>query len=171
MDKVTRIAAQVGLLVGLYFAAANLSLAAKPAHAGKPADKGPNANSLSVVDAVLMDGSTSVLVTSTKELSNVVMMFCDMTLEKVEVFTGSRQQELVEGLWTATLSGAGENDGAGIAAVWVKSGSFRSGDGPGYGEKITFEEACGGGAGGAGDGGDGGDGGNDGGSGGPFTGG
>lgn len=141
MDKVTRITAQTGLLVGLFFAAVTMSMAAKPV------DKGPNAKSVSVIEATLTD-SISVKVTSTKELSNVVMMFCDESVEKVEFVDGDMLQELIDGKWTATVSGSGDNDGKEIAAVWVKSGSFKSGDGPGYGGMIAFTVDCGGGDGG-----------------------
>ena len=144
MDKVAKISAQTGLIVGLVFAAVTMSLAAKPV------DKGPNAKSLAVIEAVPSDDATSVTVASTKELSNVVMMFCDQSVEKVEFFDGDMLQELIDGKWTATVSGSGDNAGAVIAAVWVKSGSFRSGDGPGYGGMIAFTVDCGGG----GDGGD-----------------
>lgn len=169
MDKATRLTAQIALIVGLFFAATSISLAAKPADKGAqpdkgqsaekgrpadkgPKDKGPNPNSVADVNAVLLDGGTSVLVTSTKELSNVVLLFCDMSMEKVEVFVGDRRQELVDGLWTATVSGGGNKAGAEILAVYVKSGSEKSGEGPGFGRRIDFDGACGGTGGGTGGG-------------------
>ena len=135
MNRVARITAQAGLIVGLFMVAATTSLAAKPA------DKGPNAKSIAEIEAERSD-PTSVTVTSTKELSNIVMMFCDGSVEKVEFSDGDMLQELIDGKWTATVSGSGDNAGKEIAAVWVKSGSFRSGDGPGYGGMISFTDAC-----------------------------
>ena len=139
MDKVTRITAMTGLIVGLFLAAVTASLAAKPV------DKGPNAKSESVISAELSLDFISVTVTSTKELSNVVMLFCDGAVEKVEFVDGDLLQELIDGLWTATVSGSGEHEGVAIASVWVKSGSFRSDDGPGYGGMIAFLGTCNGG--------------------------
>lgn len=138
MNKIARMTAQAGLIAGLLVAAATTSLAAKPE------GKGPNAKSVAEIAAELSDPA-SVTATSTKELSNIVMMFCDGTVEKVEFVDGDMLQELIDGKWTSTVSGSGNNAGKEIKAVWVKSGSFRSGDGPGYGGMISFTDACGGG--------------------------
>lgn len=69
---------------------------------------------------------TSVYVTSTKDLSNVVLMFCDWTVQKFDDLDG----------YTGTFEGTGENEGKEICGVWIKSGCNKSGDGPGYGEKV-----------------------------------
>jgi hypothetical protein len=69
---------------------------------------------------------TCVWVTSTKDLSNVVLSFCDGTTQKFDDLSGHRRK----------LSGTGENRWKEICCVWIKSGCNSRGDGPGYGEKI-----------------------------------
>ena len=71
--------------------------------------------------------TTSVYVTSTKDLSNVVLHFDDGTHQKFEGLTG----------YTGTFSGTGEHEGKVVVGVWIKSGSYLSGDGPGYGEYLA----------------------------------
>jgi hypothetical protein len=71
--------------------------------------------------------TTSVYVTSTKDLSNVVLHFEDGTHQKFDGLTG----------YTGTFSGTGENAGKVIIGVWIKSGTYLSGDGPGYGEYLA----------------------------------
>jgi hypothetical protein len=66
----------------------------------------------------------SVDITSTKDLSNVVLGFPRGGRQKFEGLTGL----------TGTFSGTGSNAKSRIEKVWVKSGSNKSGDGPGYGE-------------------------------------
>lgn len=68
-----------------------------------------------------------VYVTSTKKLSNVVMGFCDGTIEKFGGLSGRR----------ARICGTGQNKWKEVCCVWIKSGCNKSGDGPGYGEKIV----------------------------------
>jgi len=70
--------------------------------------------------------TTSVYVTSTKDLSNVVLRFEDDMHQKFEGLSG----------YTGTFSGTGENAGKVVIGVWIKSGSYTSGDGPGYGEYL-----------------------------------
>lgn len=70
--------------------------------------------------------TTSVYVTSTKDLSNVVLRFEDDTHQKFDNLTD----------YTGTFAGTGENAGKVVIGVWIKSGSYLSGDGPGYGEYL-----------------------------------
>ena len=129
MNKVTRILTITGIMVSLFLV-------------GVTASMGANVNSESTVDATPIGPLfTAVEVTSTKEISNVVMLFCDMTVQKVE--EEDLVQDFVAGLWTATVSGGGDFEGVAISSVWVKSGSFRSGDGSGYGGMIAFTGICG----------------------------
>ncbi len=69
-----------------------------------------------------------VFVSSSKDLSNIVMQFADGTTEKIEDLTSP----------TGAFHGTCGNDGKYITKVWVKSGINDSGDGPGYGE--AFED-------------------------------
>ncbi|MEA1950507.1 MAG: vWA domain-containing protein, partial [Planctomycetota bacterium] len=70
--------------------------------------------------------SSDVYVTSSKDLSNVVMEFSDGTREKIEDLTSP----------TGAFRGTGGNYSKRITKIWVKSGTNDSGDGPGYGEKF-----------------------------------
>jgi len=70
--------------------------------------------------------SQSVYVTSTKDLSNVVLEFADGTHQKFEGLSG----------YTGTFQGTGGNEGKEVVGVWIKSGCNSSGDGPGYGERV-----------------------------------
>ncbi len=80
------------------------------------------------VPAVTTDSqTTSVYVTSTKDLSNVVLRFADDTHQKFDGLSG----------YTGTFIGTGEHAGKAIIGVWIKSGSYLSGDGPGYGEYLA----------------------------------
>ncbi len=130
MNKGTRILTITGIMVSLFLV-------------GVTASMGANQNSVSAVNATAIGPLfTSVEVTSTKEISNVVMLFCNnLTVQKVE--EEDLVQDFVVGLWTATVSGSGDFEGEAIMSVWVKSGSFRSGDGSGYGGMIAFSGTCG----------------------------
>ncbi len=75
--------------------------------------------------------SDDVYVTSSKELSNVVMQFSDGSTEKIE--------DLVSP--TGEFRGSGDNYGKYITKVWVKSGPNDSGEGPGYGEAFEDDNA------------------------------
>ena len=66
----------------------------------------------------------SVDITSTKDLSNVVLGFDRGPHQKFEGLTGL----------SGTFSGTGLNAKRDIEKVWVKSGSNKGGGGPGYGE-------------------------------------
>ena len=72
--------------------------------------------------------TNSVYVTSSKDLSNVVLLFADGTTQKFDNLSG----------YTATFQGTGQHDGKEVHGVWIKSGCNASGDGPGYGEHLEF---------------------------------
>ena len=128
MNKVTRILTITGIMVSLFLV-------------GVTASMGANPNSVSAITAEIGLLFTSVEVTSTKEISNVVMLFCNGDVQKVE--EEDLIQDFVAGRWTATVSGTGDFEGEAILSVWVKSGSFRSGDGSGYGGMTMFTDTCG----------------------------
>ncbi|MCU0961627.1 MAG: pilus assembly protein TadG-related protein [Pirellulaceae bacterium] len=75
--------------------------------------------------------SLSVYVTSTKDLSNVVL--------KLDNGDGTFSHQKFEPLsgYSGTFSGKNEHHGKPVRGVWIKSGSYTSGDGPGYGEHIA----------------------------------
>ena len=72
----------------------------------------------------------SASVSSCKDLSNVVLLFTDNTFQKYDGLTAK----------TGTFEGTGANDGKDIARVYVKSGCYQSGDGPGWG--LRFDSPC-----------------------------
>jgi hypothetical protein len=74
----------------------------------------------------------TVYVTSTKDLSNVVLNFGP------DEFGNPRHQKFdnLSG-YTANFEGTGEYEGLDIVGVWIKSGCNSSSDGPGYGEYIS----------------------------------
>ena len=84
---------------------------------------------LSDVSASFSDDNSSVEVTSTKDLGNVIVQFYDESIERFEDLNGEQE----------VISGTGENEGKCIVAVWIKSGCNSSGDGPGYGQFIENE--------------------------------
>jgi len=67
-----------------------------------------------------------VYVTSTKDLSNVVLQFSDGRKQKFDGLSGK----------TGTFKGTGSYAGKRIDRCWVKSGCNASGEGPGYGERF-----------------------------------
>lgn len=67
-----------------------------------------------------------VYVTSSKDLSNVVLEFADGSRQKFDDLSG----------YSGTFQGTGEHAGKEVTAVWIKSGCNSSGEGPGYGERI-----------------------------------
>lgn len=69
----------------------------------------------------------SVYVTSSKDLSNVVLEFADGTHQKFEDIQG----------YALTFQGTGEYEGEEIVGIWIKSGCNPSGEGPGYGERVV----------------------------------
>lgn len=77
-------------------------------------------------DTPTTPGAPSVHVTSTKDLSNVVLEFADGSHQKFEGLSGH----------SGTFAGTGEHEGKDLLGVWIKSGQNSSGDGPGYGERV-----------------------------------
>jgi hypothetical protein len=69
---------------------------------------------------------TTVDVTSTKDLSNVVLRFDDGSIQKFDELTGE----------AGTFAGIGAAIDKAIVTVWIKSGDNQSGDGPGFGERF-----------------------------------
>ncbi|HVM18662.1 MAG TPA: hypothetical protein VM307_01755 [Egibacteraceae bacterium] len=70
--------------------------------------------------------------TSSKDLSNVVLVFQDGTTQRFEGLKGT----------SGTFSGTGANAGKTVTSAYVKSGRERSGDGPGYGRHFSNGGAC-----------------------------
>ncbi len=78
-----------------------------------------------------LNDHTAVYVTSTKDLSNVVLDFGpdedgNPRHQKFEPLSG----------YTGNFEGTGEYEGLDIVGVWIKSGCNHSDDGPGYGEYV-----------------------------------
>jgi len=95
-------------------------------HGGGNHGGGGNSNCMPVVSASFSADDLSVTATSTKDLSNVVLEFCDETTQKFNCVNGKSK----------TFSGTGSNAGKLIQGVWIKSGCNSSNDGPGYGEYV-----------------------------------
>jgi hypothetical protein len=68
-----------------------------------------------------------VTANSTKDLSNVVLLFCDGTTQKYEGLSGT----------VGTFQGTESSAGKCIVGIWIKSGCNQSDDGPGYGEYVA----------------------------------
>ena len=77
--------------------------------------------------------SHDVFVTSTKDISNIVLEFSDGTQEMFEGFS--------DGTTSGTFRGTGANYHKRINKIWVKSGTNDSGEGPGYGERFEDDNA------------------------------
>ena len=75
---------------------------------------------------------TSVDVSSSMDISNVVIAFADGSTQKFEGTFGEDE----------TFAGTGANAGKTITTAWVKSGANLSGDGSGYGEKFDSDAVC-----------------------------
>ncbi len=75
------------------------------------------------------NSTSSVTANSTKDLSNVVLLFADDSEQKFENLKG----------YSKTFSGTGANAGKTVVGVWIKSGSNKSDDGPGYGSYVGRE--------------------------------
>jgi len=97
------------VLIGLLLTLPLVSLADKK---GKPND-----NSVSMITATFSDDCISVEAQSTKDLSNVVLLFTDGTWEKFDDLDGPT------GIFAGTLDN--DNVGKAIAIAFVKSGSFK----------------------------------------------
>ncbi|MBW3657199.1 MAG: hypothetical protein KY457_01070, partial [Actinobacteria bacterium] len=95
------------------------------------ADRASADQAVAEIDVVF--SCTEVSVTSTKDLSNVVLVFEDGSTQKLDGLSGQK----------GTFSGTGQNAGKTITTVYVKSGSNASGEGPGYGERFDSDAtAC-----------------------------
>jgi len=69
-----------------------------------------------------------VYITSSKDLSNVVLEYSNGNTQKFDGLSGH----------AGTFKGSGSNNNKWIKKVWVKSGNNGSGEGPGYGEPFDF---------------------------------
>lgn len=98
---------------------------------GSNGNGGNNSNCLPVVSATFSANGLSATTTSTKNLSNVVLLFCDGVHQKFDNLSG----------FTATFSGTGANVGKKIQGAWIKSGCNQSGAGPGYGVFVANPDA------------------------------
>jgi hypothetical protein len=98
---------------------------------GNGGNGGGNSNCLPTVSANFASDGKSVTAMSTKDLSNVVLKYCDGTNQKFESLSG----------FSATFSGTGINSDKSIEGVWIKSGCNNSGDGPGYGAFVANPDA------------------------------
>jgi hypothetical protein len=81
-------------------------------------------NCMPTVTAAFNYLHSAVQVTSTKDLSNVVLKFSDNSTQKFDNLSGLN----------GVFQGAGASLNKCIVGVWIKSGCNSSNDGPGYGE-------------------------------------
>ncbi|MEQ8924823.1 MAG: hypothetical protein RLO81_03355, partial [Fulvivirga sp.] len=96
---------------------------------------GAKSNCLPEVSATFNASSLSVTASSTKDLSNVVLKFCDESTQKFDDLSGK----------TKSFQGTGDNANKEIIGIWIKSGCNSSGDGPGYGEfvaNVSWNGSC-----------------------------
>jgi len=84
-------------------------------------------NCMPTVGATFAANFKSVVVSSTKDLSNIVMKFQDNTTQKFDNLSGL----------TGTFQVSAANADKCIIGVWIKSGCNSSNDGPGYGEFVS----------------------------------
>lgn len=98
---------------------------------GEPPSKGCEPQ----VEVTFSADRTSVDVTSSKDLSNVVLKFSNGVEFKFDNLSLGQ---------SATFTGVGAYVGLEIETVWVKSGCNKSGDGPGYGERFDTPPKTGG---------------------------
>jgi hypothetical protein len=84
----------------------------------------PSSGAEPQITVKFLENTNQVYVTSTKDLSNVVLGFEDGTSQKIEPLSGL----------TGTFGGGSTK----ITKIWVKSGSNDSGEGPGYGERFEL---------------------------------
>ena len=67
-----------------------------------------------------------VIITSTRDISNIVIEYYDGQRDKFDNLTGHKFK----------TQGKGDNAGKMILRVWVKAGPNFSGDGPGFGQRF-----------------------------------
>lgn len=68
-----------------------------------------------------------ITVVTCKDLSNVVLELEDGTRQRFEGLKGHSNR----------FTAVGAQQGAAVIGVWVKAGNNKSGDGPGYGERVV----------------------------------
>lgn len=68
-----------------------------------------------------------ITVVTCKDLSNVVLELEDGTRQRFEGLKGHNNR----------FTAVGAQQGAAVIGVWVKAGNNKSGDGPGYGERVV----------------------------------
>jgi hypothetical protein len=90
-----------------------------------------NSNCLPTVSATFSSDGLSATTSSTKELSNVVLLYCDGVHQKFDNLSG----------YVSTFSGTSLNSGKKIQGAWIKSGCNQSNDGPGYGTFVPNPDA------------------------------
>lgn len=99
---------------------------------------GPTITSVAGGDCEVCDAAVSVNflncasvdISSCKDLSNVVLVYTDCEWEKFDGLSST----------SGTFSGTGTNAGKDISHVYVKSGCYKSGEGPGFGRR--FDGPC-----------------------------
>jgi hypothetical protein len=92
-------------------------------------------NCIPYVSAVFGVNHKSVVVSSNKELTNVVLKFHDNTTQKFDNLSG----------FSGTFEASGVHADKCIVGVWIKSGCNSSNDGPNYGEFVpnnSFTGTC-----------------------------
>ncbi|MEQ8477434.1 MAG: PKD domain-containing protein, partial [Fulvivirga sp.] len=93
-------------------------------------DDGDDNNCEAEVSAVFADDNLSVTANSTKDLSNVVIKYCDESTEKYDDLSGNSQT------FTSEII---------IIGIWIKSGCNLSDDGSGFGEyieNVNWDGSC-----------------------------
>ena len=93
-----------------------------------PLDCVRGGGSVGMIEVVFDCGSITVY--SCKDLSNVVIEFEDGTRQRFEGLSGQ----------VGMFSGTGSHSGQRIVGSWIKAGNNKSGDGPGYGERVDAPE-------------------------------
>lgn len=98
-------------------------------------DEETTQNCLPEVSAIFENDHKSVVTSSDKDLSNVVLLYYDDEHQKFDGLSGK----------TGTFAGTEEHEGKCVLGVWIKSGCNNSEDGPGYGEWIpntAYDGSC-----------------------------
>lgn len=90
-------------------------------------NNGGGSNCMPQVSAIFAGDNKTVTAISSKDLSNVVLFYCDGTHQKFDNLSG----------YSKDFKGTGANADKKIQGVWIKSGCNQSGDGPGYGEYVA----------------------------------
>lgn len=81
----------------------------------------------SEVDVTFSADCLTIDVVSCKDLSNVVLVYDDCSWEKFDGLNGM----------TGTFTGSGANAGKVISHAYIKSGCYKSGEGPGFGWRVN----------------------------------